>query len=279
MALVFGLFAYANVGFCSGVITPTSPSNPLVTILSPFVRTLGHSVWVYHWVDREDYRVAKIPATGPVSSDTDMKPYIKLVVSLFENTSFTQNGNMGNGLYLATDPVSSGMDSEFGLLQITFPKGMRYLNYQALLESLPASTFTSIFSTTSCNVDYIFNSKGNCRKLLVQALKALKVDAVSYEYPVEKPLACDHLISAAFIVTGAAIENARTHFFVAEVPANEIHTLDRLFINTYARKTEANRLFSPIWETRDLMEEPVGYDDYLKENLFGCSSKYSEDGK
>ena len=268
LGVCFSLAISAS-GFCSGIVAPSSSptvsQNPLVPILAPDVRTLSHSVWVYHWVSRLDYKVANIPASGPVSSEANMNPYIKLMVGLFENTTYEQNGFLGNGLYVATDPVASQKIGNFGLLQITFPKGMRYLNTRD-------GYYTTNINSCSAN---LFKSTGECRKLLLQALKALKIDVVSYAYNARKPTECDNWSDAAFVITSSALENARTRFFVNEIPADEIHSLDRAFINTYVKKEGSG----PIWNSPDVVDEPLGYHEYLKENLFGCSSKYPEAGK
>ena len=286
LTIALGIAIFSNAGFCSEVVAPTSALSPLAQYLAPHVQTLTRDVWIYHWGPRAHYVSGGISVSGPVSVETDMSVYLKIMIELFENLDSATGDAIGNGLYAAVDPLSSrrfgGASGDFGLLQITIPNGSRILNIpKEYGPSYPLHLMDDL-KKKNCPTDTIsiFQSTGKCRKILLEALQELKIAVVAYPYFAQFPELCNlersnYPIQRAFLITGRSMIRAFTQFLTRQIPDGEPRNYARLFINNYAKQMGT----AAVWDSSDLADALVNFEASLKEHIFDCGTTYAEDHK
>ena len=275
-------FSFAALLLMSLLIEPANADDaqvapiyqsPLAEYFSHRVETLTRDVWTYHWGRRSSCASAGIPLSGAVPSTVDMSRYLKRMVALFEDTARNQEDSFGRGLYAALDPISTQSYGEFsfGLLQITLPTNSRILHAQVGVEVTGEAR--SFLKGNGCLIgeDDLFRSTGVCRKLLLNALSELRIDAVTYDYTPRVPKICDGRQDVAFLLTGHSIINAPTLFFVKQIPTFDSATNARFFINTFARSLSE----APIWDSSELAKDLPSFETDLKEHIYGCGAKYA----
>lgn len=267
--LSFSLLLNAHLGFAS--VAPPAPlasQNPLTAHLAPYLKTIKRDLWTYHFSPRT---TLGIPSKGPVDSKTDMSHFIELGVDAFEDTSLPQDPAlaMGRGLYLANDPLESRKfgKTNWALLEITLKPGTRYLDLRN------GADYSEVDAGRGCPklVFEFFKSSGPCRKLLIDALKELRVDAIAYEwwqFRAQFAPCNPHRMYSAFLLTNRKLKSTPTRLFVSEFPDHDSALEDRIFINSiYAR---AHSPWDPLWPELLGKKEPLDFSNTVHAKLFGC---------
>lgn len=216
---------------------------PAVKILSQYVKILKKDYTVFHW-----------DMSGQEGQNEQMVLAAKKMANVFwtwyGRPETAQGGFYGNGLYLATDPISTegfGGGNNWSLLQLILPKGMRIIDLgdNGIVLQKDEDAFNElkiIFAQLECSfadMNSFFNQGGagltsQCQGLVKKIFQeTLKIDAFAYSYNQQKFKSCDSSSAfdqRAFVITNPQWINLNNVSFFS---AKSRHAqLDRVRIQT-----------------------------------------------
>lgn len=108
--------------------------------LQPMIKTLSRPVVLYHWTNRSSVGV---PLKGAVDSQDPLySKYVTGTTQGFFRFQKKSRDMLGNGLYLAVDPVATrrygAQGATWVLLALEVKKGARFLDLASRMNSIPA---------------------------------------------------------------------------------------------------------------------------------------------
>lgn len=173
-----------------GLSLHMNPSNDYKVILEAlraYVRTVEAPTTLYSWCEN---------CLGGNSQD-EIKSYVALRTSLFFDLNKRDAGMLGNGLYLALDPVASRSygGENWNLLQLELKRGVNYVidpvghesedgrkDYRTKLAGLGCVIQRPEDKNIASIQTFLEMGDAGCRKLKFRVLKDLNIKAIFYHW-------------------------------------------------------------------------------------------------
>jgi hypothetical protein len=234
----------------------------------PFVRTLSRDVHMFHWTNAFN---SADPPLAPM--DERLRGYVGFIKDLFWRSDVGYAGNnVGNGFYVAIDPVIS---HDFGhvLLQIIVPAQIRFLHLDPQAPPADVRDAAAALGCDQGDLRHIFIAADvvpACRALRDQLIADLQIQAIRYDWTSTTQLICGRDAPWAFVLfDDRAIRYDRiVSFDSRQVPdPSDAHAENRLILNAVAKRA-GNRLW-PKLES----ETSADIDAWARDNLYGCGAE------
>lgn len=243
--------------------------------LAPFVKTLAADTHFYHWAPRN--RVTKNPIEGAMPTDEEVSGYVRGLIDTFWFQSRGSTQAMGEGFYMAIDPVATIVygGADWVLIQSVIPEGTRIFNLEASGSLSEASMKQIIQKFPECGpstLGVVSADRLACAPLSQEVFKRLQVFAFSYRYGASEISSCQRegerpaiVIRGKDVIRAGSIVAFTKNDFPEESTA---HYNNRLIIEDIFRRTG-----SKLWPALDGKPLPPGLDmvQWMQKNLWGCA--------
>jgi hypothetical protein len=297
LALVLGVSAFARMSEAAPAASATAPDSDAAAVmmaaeLSHAVNVLTREVSTYHWQPR---RIVGVAETGLVDpADPRALGYFSGTAGSFWG-NYTNNRMMGNGIYVATDPIISqgyGGDADtWALLVANLPAGTRILDVRERL--IFSNELRARLQTSGCGpwndlLGFILRSSTvvppeACANIYYQAFRLLGVQGTAYDWSGVSIAACairNSWSDPALVLYDPALA-ANTRVLVKEIPAAEpaeIHDL-RIRVTQYFRLQNQGFSWGSFypWPSLSDLPAPVDMIEWIQSHTYFCDSANWED--
>lgn len=177
----------SNVSGLASSSNLDAAANVVANALSPHVKTLVRDTHFYHWAPRA--RVMSNPGTRSMPSDSETQSYVRSVIDTFWLQASKNDQKMGDGFYLAIDPVVSQSygDDDWVLIQVIIPAGTRLIAHREIMRKVFSAPEIGqeVGKLGTCRDSHpalILQSLKGCEELTREVLEKLQVFAIVYDF-------------------------------------------------------------------------------------------------
>jgi tetratricopeptide (TPR) repeat protein len=256
--------------------------SPIVEELRQQIRHLSRPVFAYHYTT-----TTRLGGQDRAVVDRSVvRSYLaRRIVRFWDLGVPTEPFEMAPGLYLAIDPVISrvfgGRSDSWALFEVVLPRGLRFLDARVSADPARVPRFSGRarewLVSRGCDTDqpdYLLTTleSAACRRIAVETLVELNVDALLFDYSRIAYESCPGRPEGGFVVIRPqAIDPSEARLFTSVPPADAASVAAARRINqAFAEARRSGSIRLPPWPTLETSEPLAPFASWARDRLFGC---------
>ena len=286
------LIAFFSAGCLADSLGESSSQSAIRKIIADRLVKLDRDAVVFHY--------EKGTSDFSPQNSRDVWDRIRSRPSRFFDSNILEINVEGPGLYVAIDPVASRLwgGENPNLFVLTVKSGALVLDTKISLNQMETKQIAQVVSVLKCDVDGDFDYQGGmesiilgfrnsknqvCRKLMIDAIRQLNLQAILYSFPASRSLTgCRQSRFSAFnVIDSSIIDESKIAYYS---DTNEIEN-EPLASHIVAAYTEAEqdydlqgtlaveKLFRP--KTLVSMDSAEEYIDWKQKYVYACGPAWS----